>query len=143
MLRRFRWPSPALVIASLALFVALGGTAFAAGIVPHARVADNSLKLQGKSAAEVAALAPAPSTVGGLVSIHSTPWSLAGNQEASFTARCDAGQRAVGGGYDNPTGAAIAYDSKPGSDGASWTIDEFNEFTTQTSSGTVYVVCIK
>ena len=45
---RKRLPSPALVIAVLALFVALSGTAVAAGIVPLAKralVADNAKKL--------------------------------------------------------------------------------------------------
>ena len=141
MFRRLRWPSPALVVASIALFVALGGTAIAAGIVPRARVADNALKLQGKTAAQVAALAPAPSSVGGLVSVHTAPWSLGANQEASFTARCDAGQKAVGGGYDNPNGAALPFDSKPGSDGASWTVDE--GAGSGGGSGSVYVLCIR
>ena len=71
-----RLPSPAMVVAMLALLVALSGTAVAAGIVPKAKVALNSLKLQGKTAAQVAALAPAPTTVGGLVAIKTAPWSL-------------------------------------------------------------------
>ena len=61
-MKGIRLPSPAMVVAMLALLVALSGTAVAAGIVPKAKVALNSLKLQGKTAAQVAALAPAPTT---------------------------------------------------------------------------------
>jgi len=142
---RIHRPSPALVIAVVALFVALSGSAVAAGIVPLARLANNAKKLQGKTAVQVAALAPAkPATsAAGLVTVKSTAWSLNGGQEASFTVACDAGQKATGGGYDNPTGAAVAFDSKPGSDGASWTIDEVNFSSTAGAGGNVYVVCVK
>jgi Na+-transporting methylmalonyl-CoA/oxaloacetate decarboxylase gamma subunit len=53
-------PSPALVVALLALFISLSGTAVAAGVVPlakralsadKAKVADNARKLEGKTAA--------------------------------------------------------------------------------------------
>jgi hypothetical protein len=56
-------PSPALVVAAVALFVALSGTAVAAGVVPLAKralVADNASKLEGKTAAQVAALVEVP-----------------------------------------------------------------------------------
>jgi len=59
---RKRLPSPALVIAVLALFVALSGTAVAAGVVPLAKralVADNAKKLNGLSAGAIAAGIPA------------------------------------------------------------------------------------
>ena len=55
-------PSPALVVALLALFVSLSGTAVAAGVVPlakraltadKAKVADNAKKLEGQTAAAI------------------------------------------------------------------------------------------
>ena len=52
-------PSPALVLAVVALFVALSGTAVAAGVVPLAKralVADNAKKLQGKTTAQIVTL---------------------------------------------------------------------------------------
>ena len=61
---RLRTPSPALVVAVIALFVALSGTAVAAGVVPMAKralFANNAGKLQGKSARQLAAL-PGPAT---------------------------------------------------------------------------------
>ena len=58
-MKRFRYPSPALVVAVLALFVSLSGTAVAAGVVPMAKkalFANNAGKLQGKTLQQVAAL---------------------------------------------------------------------------------------
>ena len=55
-----RVPSPALVIALAALFVSLGGTAVAAGVVPLAKralVADNAKKLGGQTPAQLTAAA--------------------------------------------------------------------------------------
>ena len=69
MLRHIPRPSPALVVALVALFVALSGSAVAAGIVPlakHARTADsatvagNARHLGGKTAAELAATMRGP-----------------------------------------------------------------------------------
>src|SRR3954462_13720558 len=58
MFRHLGHLSPSLALSLVALFGALGGTAVAAGIVPRAKLADNALKLQGKTAAQIAALAP-------------------------------------------------------------------------------------
>ena len=141
-----RFFNPAMVVALLALFVALSGTAVAAGVVPLAKralIADNASKLQGKTAAQVAALAPPVSSVGGLVTTKTAPWSLGASQGATFTVSCDAGQKATGGGFDNPNGDAIAFESKPGADGASWSIFELNISTSAGASGTVYVECLK
>lgn len=137
---RFRVPSPAMVIALIALFVALTGTAVAAGIVPKAKVALNALKLQGKSAQQVAALAPAPASVSGLVNVKTTAWSLGGGAVNDFTVSCDSGQKVTGGGFDGP---AIGFQTRPGSDGASWKVLLANLSDSSTSSGTLYAVCEK
>ena len=78
-----KMPSPALVIAVLALFVSLSGTAVAAGVVPLAKralTADNSKKLGGQTADSIAASAaqrPGPaSSAAGLFTVKSTAWSL-------------------------------------------------------------------
>jgi hypothetical protein len=58
MFRNIHRPSAATVIAVLALFVALSGTAVAAGVVPlaaRALVADNAKKVQGKDVAALLA----------------------------------------------------------------------------------------
>ena len=56
---RRQLPSPALVVASVALVVALTGTAIAANVVPlaaRAKVADNAKKLGGKTPVPVLVL---------------------------------------------------------------------------------------
>jgi len=138
-----------MVVALLALFIALGGTAVAAGIVPHAKFADqagNSAKLQGKTAAQVATLAPAPkvSSVAGLVSIKTGTWSLNPGQEANFTVTCDAGQKAIAGGWADPGDHGVGYQTMPTADGAGWTTLLFlGSSVTAPQSGTTYAVCLK
>src|SRR3954447_8001041 len=109
MFRHIPRPSPALVVASLALAVSLSGTAVAAGVVPLAKrslSADNAKKLQGETKAQIAAAAaalPGPaSSAAALISVKSAPWSLAAGQGADITVACDGGQKAVSGGFDNP-----------------------------------------
>jgi len=77
------------------------------------------------------------------VTVKTAPWSLGGNQDADFTAACDAGQKAISGGYDNPTGAALAFDTRPGSDDASWKIYVSNLSSSAGASGTVFAICLK
>ena len=134
-----RLPSPAMIVAMLALLVALSGTAVAAGIVPKAKVALNSLKLQGKTAVQVAALAPAPTTVGGLVTIKTAPWSLGPDAVNDFTVTCDSGTKVTGGGF---AGVALAFQTRPGSDGASWKITLANLSDSAAASGTLFAACI-
>jgi hypothetical protein len=138
-MKRIRLPSPAMVVAMLALLVALSGTAVAAGIVPRAKVALNALKLQGKTAAQVAALAPAPTSVGGLVTIKTASWSLGAGGVNDFTVACDSGKKVTGGGYD---GVALGLQNRPGSDGASWKVTLANLSDSSSSSGTLYAVCV-
>jgi hypothetical protein len=148
--RRLKRPSAAFVVALIALFVALGGTAGAVvtAAVPLAKralVADNAKKLGGKSASQIvtqAAQAPSPaSTASGLIAVKTAPFSLGGMGEGDFSATCDAGQKAVGGGYDNPSGFAFGLDSRPSSDGASWKV--YLVGGSSGGSGNVYAVCLK
>jgi hypothetical protein len=152
MLRALRRPNPSLVLAMVALFVALSGTAVAAGIVPHARLADhakvasNALLLQGKSATQVAALAAAPASLAGYITVKSTGWSLNASQANDFSVACDSGQKAIAGGYDNANtsgGVAIAGDTRPSSDGGSWGVLLVNLSDSATAAGNVYAVCLR
>ena len=146
-----KWPSPALVIALLALFVSLSGTAVAAGVVPLAKralTADNSKKLGGQTADAIAASAaqrPGPaSSAAGLVTVKSAPWSLGAAGQNDFVVMCDAGQKAVGGGYDDPSGYAHPWDSRPTGDGVGWrTYLEVATNAPATQNGTVYAVCVR
>jgi hypothetical protein len=162
MRHRLRLPGPSMVVALVALFVALSGTAVAAGVpalAKRALVADNAKKLggqtsaqllsaakqQAESAASAAAQQPGPaSTAAGLVAIKTATWNLNPNGQSDFTVTCDAGSKAVGGGWEDPNGWGHSWDSRPTPDGASWKI-----FITVSSnapggqSGTLYAVCLK
>jgi hypothetical protein len=117
---------PALVVAAIALFVALGEGAVAAGIVPLARhaitatTATNALKLGGRTPAQLkktlrgatgrtgatgpagpAGAAGAPGSA--IVSLHTQTFSVNASgtdgDTSDVTASCGSGQKAVGGGY--------------------------------------------
>jgi hypothetical protein len=151
--RRIRRPSPALIVASIALFVALGGTAGAVvtAAVPLAKralVADNAKKLNGQTPAQLLAQAsrvPGPaSTAAGLVSVKTGSWSLAPGGESDFAVSCDPGQKAIGGGWDDPSGWAHAWDDRPSTDGSSWRIYVTNsDEAPSTQSGTLFAVCLR
>ena len=150
---RMRLPSPALVVATIALFVSLGGTALAAApIVKRALLADNALKLQGKPLAAVvrdaatgAAALPGPaSTAAGLVGVKTGAWTLGAGQDSDFTLACDAGQKAVAGGWDDPNGYGHSWDSRPTSDGSGWrTWVTVAKDAPGAQTGTLYVVCLR
>jgi hypothetical protein len=142
-MRKIGHPSPALVVSLIALFISLTGTAFAAGIVPKAKLALNSLKLQGKTAAQVAALAPAAPAPSTAITVKSGPWSLPANGATDVTTACDTGQKAIAGGYQNTSGTGLAVDTRPSTDGGSWKIVLLNLSSTAAASGTVYAVCLK
>jgi hypothetical protein len=141
MLRK-RLPSPALVVALLALFVALSGTAVAAGVVhivplaKRALVADNAKKLNGVSLPGIVAGVPA------LVTVRTQSWSLNAGGQNDFSVACNAGEKAVSGGFDNPSGDVLSIDNRPSSDGTSWKIFLLNVSSSAPASGTLYAVCL-
>lgn len=111
-----RLPSPAMVVACIALLVSMTGTAVAASpVVKRALFANNAGKLQGKTAAEVAALPGPASSAAGVVTSKSLADSLAPDSGREFTIGCDAGQKIVSGGYSS-TGVVISFDSRPTSE---------------------------
>lgn len=142
-----RRPSPALVVAILALFVALGGSAIAAGVVPFAKraaLANNALKLQGKTPAQVAALAPAPppvSSVASLVSVQTASFTLNPSGTGTFSVACT-GAKAISGGFSTAQ-AVLGADTAISSDGVTYSILLLNLDSSTSASGTVYAVCIK
>src|SRR5437667_9614055 len=157
--KRFKRPSAAFVVAMIALFVALGGTAGAVvtAAVPLAKralVSDNAKTLNGLTAVQVAtagaragaalAAQTPPSSVGALVTSKSAPFSVSGGGEQVVTAACDAGSKAVGGGFANPTSAlVVSAGSFPTSDGSGWTEDLVNESDSTTGAGVVIATCLK
>ena len=149
---RIKRPSPAFVIAMIALFVALGGTAGAVvtAAVPLAKralVADNAKKLAGQTPAQIveqAAGLPGPaSSAAGLVTIKTGTWSLAPRSSSDFTVACDSPQKAIGGGWDDPNGWAHAWDDRPSADGAAWKMYiSTSDSAPGMQSGTLYAVCL-
>ncbi len=140
-----RRPSPALVVALIALFVALTGTAAAAGVVPLAKkalFAKNAAKLQGKTAAQVAAIPGPARTAAALVSMAQTSFSLAPSEAKDVSVQCDGGAKAVSGGFTTQN-AVIAADTRPSSDGAGWVIYLVNLSGTDGASGTADAVCLR
>jgi hypothetical protein len=150
---QIRRPSAALVIATIALFVALGGTAGAVvtATVPLAKralVSDNAKKLSGQTSQQLvsqAAQLPGPaSSAAGLVSIKTGTWSLGPDADADFTVMCTSGLKAVGGGWDDPQGWAHAWDDRPTADGAGWRMwISTSSDAPGTQTGGLYAVCIK
>src|SRR6187551_1813408 len=134
-----RTPSPALVVAVVALFVSLSGTAVAAGIVPlakraltadKAKVSDNAKKLGGKTAIQItseAAAKPGPaSSAAGLVTTRTAAVNLAPDQGMPITVSCSAGEKATGGGMTLGSGAPLVLASGPTADGSGWSLMVLN-----------------
>ena len=164
MSRKLRLPGPPMVVALLALFVALSGTAVAAGVpalAKRALVAENAKKLDGKTSAALLATAntaakaaataagtaaaqqPGPaSTAAGLVAIKSASVGQMppGNSLRTFEIACDAGQKVVGGGMSSD-GVIVTFDSYPKSD-ASWEVVTGN-LGGGTANVSLYALCVK
>ena len=155
---RLKRPTPAFVVALVALFFALGGTAGAVvtAAVPLAKralVADNAKKVGGVTAAQLGgaavqlALKESPagsrpaSTAAGLVTMKTGSASLAANGEGEFTVTCDAGQKVMGGGFTS-TGAVFSFDSYPASDTA-WRLYLANASESAGATVTLYATCLR
>ena len=146
-------PSPALVIAVLALFVSLSGTAVAAGVVPlakralsadKAKQADNARKLDGQTAAAIVAKAaqtPGPaSSSAGLVTIKQAAADPIAVQDGrEFVIACDGGKKVVSGGFASD-GNVIQFDSRPMGD-TTWGLYLVN-IGDANAGVTLYAVCI-
>lgn len=191
-----RRPSPTLVVAMLALFVALCGSAGAVvtAAVPLAKralvadkakfattaktanvaklankaktattattatTANNALALNGQSSTELIASATAagaqaalvltpagarPSTTAAaLVSVKQIQVPLLGDEDKGFTVTCDAGQRALGGGFSS-NDSLVGIASFPENDGTgrSWHVRILNLDGTPATAD-VYATCL-
>jgi hypothetical protein len=156
---RIRLPSPAMVVASIALILALTGTAAAVTVaaVPLAKralLADNASKLQGKtSAALVQAAAqaatqqagqtPGPaSTAAGLVTIkNQAAGQVAAQGLQTFAISCDGGAKIMGGGFSSD-GPVLAINSYPTSD-TTWSTRFINLDDSAGHNVTLYATCLK
>lgn len=149
-------PSATMAVALLALFVALGGVATAAAVVPLAKralVADNAKKLGGKTlpqlttatATAIAAGAQLPSpssTAAGLVVVKSQSGGQLGSGEFRElgTMSCDSGQKIMGGGLSSD-GLVATFDSYPVND-TSWAFSGGN-LGGSTANVSLWISCLK
>jgi hypothetical protein len=136
-----------MAVALLALFVALGGTAVAAGVpalAKRALVADNAKKHGGQTAAAVAARPGPASTATALVTIRTATSTLAPSEGRDITVTCEAGAKAIAGGWADPGVSSNAYDSRPTADGSGWmTVFVVDSDAPGPQTGTVYAVCLR
>lgn len=138
---KLRLPSPAMVIACVALLVSMSGTAIAASpVVKRALFANNAGKLQGKTAVEVAGLPGPASTAAGLLSTKTSADSVGADSGRELTIGCDAGKKIVSGGYST-TGMLLSLDSRPTSE-TTWGMYLLNLSSSQGAAVTLYAVCI-
>ena len=151
-------PSAAFVVAMIAFFVAVGGTAGAAAMqaVPLAKralMADNAKKLGGQTAAQIAsqaAQAPGPaSSAAGIVTVKTTAGISLPAADASsntFTvkavpATCDAG-KILGATFSADGGTVIQVGARPVGD-STWMLNIGNVDTGGPANAAVYATCIK
>ena len=151
-------PSAALVVAMVALFVALGGTAGAVvnAAVPLAKralSADNAKKLNGLTAKQIATVGaqagaelskdiPGPaSTAQGLVVIKTAAvGQVPTGQFKEGSLACDSGQKVMGGGLSSD-GAVVMVDSYPSND-TTWATSGVN-LGAGTANISIWVTCLK
>jgi len=155
---RMKRPSPAFVVAMVALFVGLGGTAGAVAtqavpLAKRALVADNAKKLSGQTPAQVAALGakaalalspagPRPaSTTTGLVTTKSASGQIAAGGGQPFTVVCDAGQRVMGGGFSSDQ-VVIGFDSYPSNE-TTWSFFLGNLDDAAAANVSLYATCLR
>src|SRR4029079_8379045 len=96
-----------------------------------------------QTAPEGAAAAGRASTAAGLISVKTAPFALSADGQGSFTANCDAGQKAVGGGYSNPVGTAFSVDTGPTSVGSGWSIYLIEGTGNSVAAGIIQAICLK
>ena len=155
---RIKRPSTAFVVAMVALFVALGGTAGAVvtAAVPLAKralVADNAKKLNGVTAGQLGsaavqlALKESPagsrpaSTAAGLVATKTQSGSVGAGAAQAFTVACDTGQKVLGGGFSS-TGFLLGLASYPSNE-STWSILVANLDDAAAATVNAYATCIK
>jgi hypothetical protein len=135
MKRRLRAPSPAFVISLVALFVALGGTTYAATSLPKNSVGTKQIKNNAVTSKKIARGAI------GLQTVKSSQVNIGPDQQNGASANCPAGTKALSGGWDSAGGNFEVRRSEPTSANAGWQVIVVNN--SLTTLLTVYAVCSK
>jgi hypothetical protein len=164
---RLARPTPAFVIALVALFVSLAGSAAATGVLVSSKeIRDGSIRgvdlanrtvpasklLQGKgsgvdadkvdglSSEQVAALPGPASSVAGLLTTRTANYSLGAGDAGDFTVQCAQGEKVTGGGSSS-FGSLFLLDSRPNTE-TSWAVYVAN-MGEQSAAFTVWAICAR
>ena len=149
--------TPTLVVAMIALFVTVVGTAGAAAeqavpLAKRALVADNAKKLGGQTLAQLtartaaavqaAAATPGPaSTAAGLVTIKTGTGQIPAGGAQAFTVVCDAGQKVMGGGFSSDK-LVLGFDSYPSND-TTWSLFLGTLDEAAAANVSLYATCVR
>ena len=162
---RMKRPSPAMIVALVALFAALSGTAVAAGtgLITGAQIKDHSIglndiapqavaKLRGHAGARGPVGPIGPTGAQGLAGgfdpskisyVQGPATDLPPNGAAgvqTLTATCPAGTKVVGGG--GFPSIALEGASLPSPDGSGWSIIVINDTTVDIPNAAAFAVCV-
>jgi hypothetical protein len=162
-----------MTVALIALFAGFAGSAIAQTAVPLAKralVAENAKKLQGRTAAQVAAIpgpatdaatlngqtaaqiaaTPGPSTSSGsipasAITYRTQSWSVNNEDDlARDTALCASNEKVIGGGWDQASGIAYPLKDAPLPDGTGWRVHMLGESGNDLPAvGTFWAVCLR
>jgi hypothetical protein len=111
-----------------------------------ATTAGDAATLNGMTAAQIAALpGPAAGIPASALTIRSVGWSVQlETQKTDARALCVAGEKAIGGGWDQANGAAYVLQDKPIADGSGWFFRIWADSgDTVPANGSVWVICAK
>jgi hypothetical protein len=111
--------------------------------------ATDAATLNGQTAAQIAAT-PGPSTSSGAIpasaiTYRTQSWSVNNEDDlARDTALCQAGEKVIGGGWDQASGIAYPMADKPMPDGSGWRVHMLGESGNDLPAvGTFWAVCLK
>ena len=108
--------------------------------------ATDAATLNGQSAAQIASTpGPATSLPTGTITYRTQSWSISTEKgSARDTANCLAGEKVIGGGYDEAEGIVLAIKDHPLPDGSGWRVHLFAESGDDLpASGSFWAVCLK
>jgi hypothetical protein len=141
-----RKPTPELVVAVLALFVALAGTANAVveAAVPLARralVAENAKKLNGQTASQVAKIPGPANTAAGVITTRTKAIVITPGSGNFFTIDCEPNEKVIGAGYSSNAAVLNLFLSNP-TTARTWRLG-FANFDNKVATTTLYAICIR
>jgi hypothetical protein len=127
-----------LVISLIALFVALGGSAYAASSLPKNSVGTKQLK---NNAVTEKKIAKSARGISSLQTVTGTSVNLGPDQQNEVHANCPAGTKALSGGWQGVGGNFEIERSMPTSANAGWSVVLVNNSIAASVTG--YAVCAK